>query len=154
MNGYNGTTDSRLEYAYKMLLNEHTRWNQWALFFLGGLIAIGGFADKAAGFLNVGNDPVWALIFLMGLGWSLSSMSIKRSTWGWIEAIKKLEQGMDKGKGAWILYKAGRDEWIWYEDFLPNKIFLTVTNWLFFVGLFVVCVAGWHLKHLLVCCCA
>jgi hypothetical protein len=101
-------SDKEREFAQKMLLNEHTRWNQWSLFFLGGLIAIVAFIDKMPGLF--GHKTMLAILLCMGLFWIGSAFSIKRSTGAWIDVIKGLE-AVRSGK-AWDLFeKAKTDNW-------------------------------------------
>lgn len=132
-----------------MLLNEHKRWNQWAIFFLAplGLLLASGFNERALDF--IGEKLIWFSVFILGVGWTISVYAIKRSTSAWSETIEKIDS--DESRKAWTTYKQAIKSFNVSKD-LSRRI-LTVTNVLFVYGIGVALVGLINLLLLLACCC-
>jgi len=72
-----------------MFHQQHTRWNQWAVFFFGSLASIFVIGDRLEGVI-----PCWIpslVACIVSLMWIFVASSIRASTWAWRETVLKLE---------------------------------------------------------------
>ena len=105
--GINVTSQEPIQHAYEMLRHEHTRWNQWAVFFLGSIASI--FAVWQTEILKalVPSFAVTMIASIMSLAWVLAALGIKRSTNAWRNTILDLEGQLDgrKPQSAMLLFE-------------------------------------------------
>jgi len=118
----NGT---ELEFARKMLLNEHARWNQWALFFLGGLITIITASDKMFDRYEWWVTP--SLTLILSILWVFSALAIIKSTWSWVETIKELEATQET-KTGWKIFEESKAKWVMGDEIKGTFFFSSQMN--------------------------
>lgn len=117
--------ENELEFSRKMLLNEHTRWNQWTLFFLGGLITIIAASDKISDRYGLWVTPVLTLI--LSVLWVFSALAIIKSTWSWVETIKELEKATDLRSG-WKTFEESKSKWVMGDEIKGTFFLKSKTN--------------------------
>jgi Flp pilus assembly protein TadB len=87
----NEETMSPYEAAITMYNREHDRWNQWALFFFGSIVALfvlGGSLEKLF--------PPWvfcAPAAFLSLAWVVAGQNIRASTDSWRRVVLAIEKG-------------------------------------------------------------
>jgi hypothetical protein len=84
---------SEREIAIEMYKNEHTRWNQWAVFFFGSIVSLFVLYDKIQSFI-----PLWiplSIGCILSIIWIFVALSIRMSTRSWDYTIRALEKNKD-----------------------------------------------------------
>ena len=122
----------KIKLAYDMLKHEHTRWNQWAIFFLGSIASI-FFVGKSIVFGST-SIPMYiltALSSLVSFFWILAALAIKRSTLGWHKTIIEIEaRNQGKPFNLMEIFKRNSN----CSAFDGKWKFRSVTNMLFLFG--------------------
>ena len=122
----------KIKLAYDMLKHEHTRWNQWAIFFLGSIASI-FIVGKNITFGNT-SIPCYILAALssfVSLLWIIYALAIKRSTLGWHKTIIEIEsKDENESFNLMEIFKEKSD----CSPFDGKWKLLSVTNMLFVFG--------------------
>lgn len=89
----NESNNKRFELLYQnaaaMHKNEHTRWNSWALLYLGVIATVFYSIDKLPKSIPV-FVPLFFAAFVSGL-WIFVNLNIKMSTTAWHETLQEME---------------------------------------------------------------
>jgi hypothetical protein len=95
------------EIAIQMYEREHSRWNQWALFFFGSITSVFVLYNQLRCILPL-RIP---LLVSAGLSilWVLVAQSIRRTTWAWRQVILDLEKVENAGKAFELFEQKGQE---------------------------------------------
>lgn len=94
------------EIAIQMYEREHSRWNQWALFFFGSITSVFVLYNQLQSILPI-RIPLLASACLSIL-WVLVAQSIRRTTWSWRQVILELERDETAGKAFELFKQKGK----------------------------------------------
>lgn len=112
------------EAAVSMYKSEHSRWNQWALFFFGSIASVFVISERIEEFV-----PPWvpaAVACLVSILWVLVSTAIRRSSEAWRKTLRDIERSKEKESAQpFVIQKEYYDNFNVWKDLKPSLFSVT-----------------------------